>query len=190
MKPILFNTDMVRAILDGRKTETRRPMKPQPLFYTGRKYIMPDDAPKKWHDSDDIFADCAPCQPGDILYVRETWSAEPEYYYLHKADCPIIWDDEEGGEKARIEASEIKWRPSIHMPKEAARLFLRVVEVRVERVLDISEEGARAEGFSPNGPFTSKAIFVDAWQGIYQNSSDNPWVWVIKFERTDPGEVA
>ena len=145
-KPILFSTPMVQAILSGSKTLTRRVMKPQPLFYTGRKYIVPDDAPKKWHDCDDIFAAglCPYGRTGDVLWVRETWCMEwvdPDGFtgkYLYKAD---------GIEVIHVDDPEKSpWRPSIHMPREAARIFLKVKSVSVGRLQDISEEDAVAEG--------------------------------------------
>lgn len=199
-KPIIFNTEMVRAILDGRKTETRRPMKPQPLFHTGRRYIFADETcPKKWEDCDDIIATYQ-YQPGDILYVRETWQQLMEYeilagrprgpqgtlgipatpdqksYYCYRAD----------GEIEHIEYGKLNWLPSIHMPKEAARIFLKVTEVKVERVQDITEEGAKAEGFASDGNFMASFSFCDTWETIYKNRGyawdANPWVWVIKFE--------
>ncbi len=144
VSPILFNTDMVRAILDGRKTVTRRVMKPQPLFRAHRKFIFADEeCPKKWENCDDII-DTYQYQPGDILYVRETWcnvnieGVEPEYYYY--ADVHICED---------YNRTEWKWRPSIHMPKAAARIWLKVTDVRAERLQDIGEDGVNAEGAEP-----------------------------------------
>ena len=156
IKPILFNTDMVRAILDGRKTVTRRVIKPQPkskLCYTfagsdcgtwgypsktaheswGEEYRLPDnitkeDLGKRWNP---------PYHTDDILYVRETWSpvfVRPRRY-LYKVGCE------------EAENLPIKWHPSIHMPKEAARIFLKVNYVRVERLQEITEEQVDAEGF-------------------------------------------
>lgn len=188
-KPILFNTEMVKAILSGSKTETRRPLKPQPLFYTGRRYIFADETcPKKWEDCDNIISTYQ-YQPGDILYVRETWcninkpGTTPDYYYLADYLSPVIED---------YDPNEWKWRPSIHMPKEAARIFLRVTDVKVERVQDITEEGAIAEGIPqeilkefgrPCGWFKS------FWDSVYKSRGyswdKSPWVWVIKFERLE-----
>ncbi len=134
--PILFNTEMVRAILDGRKTVTRRVMKPQPLFYTGRKYIFADDVcPKKWKGCDNII-ETYQYQVGDILYVRETYKRNIDGYhgidfggYIYKADCTVWWKDLYN-----------PWHPSIHMPKEATRIWLKVTDVRAERLQDITEE--------------------------------------------------
>ncbi len=147
MKPILFNTEMVRAILDGRKSVTRRVIKPQPpenfdyMVYsrTSHKYLR-----FGFKNSGALWKRKLPYCPGDILYVRETWAHPSQHeiergvyknMYLYKADYPFqpfAWD---------------RWRPSIHMPKEAARLFLRVTGVRVERLWDITEEQAEKEGF-------------------------------------------
>lgn len=115
MKPILFKTEMVQAILDGRKTMTRRIITPQPLYKTSRKFVFDDkDCPKKLEDSDDFIRDWAKYHIGDILYVRETWAQFGVPQYLYKAS-----DD---GTAAKC---GLKWHPSIHMPREAARLFLR-----------------------------------------------------------------
>ena len=157
MKPILFNTEMVRAILDGRKTVTRRAVKPQPKL----PYCHEIDGAWFWtsKDADDDMMDWwpsyenglrSPYRPGDILYVRETWGDYSECpprgagYYLYRADYPdgaktdTSWDG--------VVYDLPRWRPSIHMPKEAARLFLRVKVVRVERLQDITEEQAIQEG--------------------------------------------
>ena len=154
IKPILFNTEMVKAILAGKKTVTRRVIKPQPRQGEEKPHRLPSGCwffeipSRRFPCTPDVSVGpyWPPCQPGDILYVRETWAhpsaaeiangADPEMY-LYKAD-PLhraAWD---------------KWRPSIHMPKEAARIFLRVTDVRVERLQDITEEGKLAEG-APRG---------------------------------------
>lgn len=159
IKPILFNSEMVRAILDGRKTQTRRLMKPQPLFYTGRKYIFADEEiPKKWEGCQDIVATYQ-YQPGDILWVRETWqhvytfddsdkAIEETGRYVYFSDDPMpftYWVDTDTGEHR----DQMPWRPSIHMPREAARIFLRVTDVRVERLQDITEDDVCSEGAEP-----------------------------------------
>lgn len=190
-KPILFNTDMVKAILEGRKTQTRRLMKPQPLFYTGRKYIFADEeCPKKWEDCPNIIATYQ-YQPGDILWVRETWSHDgDEYRYKADDEMPDGWHT-------------TAWRPSIHMPKEAARIFLRVKDVRIERLQDITPsdidaEGCKEWGYSvktgellPSSPTRFKIV----WDKTIKPAdlkrfgwSANPWVWVIEFERCEKPE--
>lgn len=198
MKPILFNTDMVRAILDGRKTVTRRVMKPQPMFYTGRKFIFADDiCPKKWESCDNII-ETYQYQPDDILYVRETfakigedvdidWFENSEQLYngmyIYKADG--------------IDLSDIgRWHPSIHMPKNATRIFLRVTDVRVERLQDIDDESAKAEGanygigVSEKMKETAIDRFAKIWNHTVKKNDlskygwgANPFVWVIEFER-------
>lgn len=217
MKPILFSTPMVQAILEGRKSQTRRVMKPQPLFYTGRRYVVPDDAPKKWHDCDDIFAAgfCPYGKPGTVLWVRETWT---RYYYVDESgythyDKPTIYYAADGepdigtlydADGFELDDQRVKWKPSIHMPKEAARLFLLVKDVRVERLQEITEEDAIAEGISksetyfrgephkikgtPKAYITAKGAFAGLWDSINGKKypwSSNPWGWVISFERTE-----
>lgn len=194
-KPILFNTQMVRAILDGRKTCTRRIVKPQPTAHYGVQCIKP------------------PYQPGDILYVRETWSLRFDgEKYFYKADKNTSRE-----EKRLLDYNDVKWRPSIHMPKEAARIWLKVTNVRVERLQEITEAQTEEEGFlfTPpclhrtgenycdiDGPCGSKIKYCDMsagelfgkvlWDSTIKKSDIdiygwdvNPWVWVIEFERCE-----
>ena len=176
MKPILFNTKMVRAILDGRKTATRRVLKNQDenAFYAdscededyGCVNLICENADGTKY----VLYNKAPYQPGDILYVRETFfEFRGKYYY--KADGKHL------GLNALIGNKEFfKWRPSIHMPKEAARLFLRVTGVRVERLQNIQERGtgsAQQEGFindinlnDGTGKSATK-YFADVWDDCY-----------------------
>lgn len=209
MKPEIFNTEMVRAILDDRKTNTRRMVK------------VPNDVEFAWkHELDntytfkrekgtasEFFTVKAPHKVGDIIYVRETWSDYPQYYIWYKADFPLHWDakDTEHGEEVHIEADNVKWKPSIHMPKEYARLFLRVKDVRIERLNEISEEDAIKEGLlcveEDDGVWYpdytklgrlykyAKSSFHTLWESIYGNGSfDNRYVWVIKFEQISKEE--
>lgn len=203
-KPILFNTDMVRAILDGRKTETRRPIKPH-LPNRIIKYVCygrpPGFLESNWilnyeNDIVNYFGHIKPpFQVGDILYIRETWcrhtdmhnnsfecAITPGFYY--KVDALKSW----------VNNKEIvKWRPSIHMPKEAARIFLKVTEVRAEQLHDITDEGCKVEGVRPSIDGDAKdwlenengwhRTFRQLWDGVYKNWSENPWVWVIKFKK-------
>ena len=197
MKPILFNTEMVRAILNGEKTQTRRIMKPQPMFYTGRKYIFKDDeCPKKWEQCDNII-DTYRYQKGDILYVRETWGEGwEEGTYIYKADDKLA-------DNPLFEYStKLIYKPSIHMPKEAARIFLKVTNVRIANLQDITDEEAKKEGANlKNGKNvgwkekmerTAIQRFAEIWdKTIKKNELDmygwraNPWVWVIEFERVN-----
>lgn len=200
--PILFNTDMVRALLEGPKTVTRRVIKSQPPI--DFQYPQADDSDSCWwwtdKDGDDDMMRwwpsyenglIPPYKPGDILYVRETWSMISEWTnvdpnvglldgYIYKAD----WTDD----------LRPRWYPSIHMPKEAARIFLRVKSVRVEKLQDITEEQARAEGFYPGWKakgaatpaLTAKQAFM--WFWLPDVWTADPWVWVIEFERVDKPE--
>lgn len=149
IKPILFNTDMVRAILDGRKACTRR----LPRKQIEEKYLEYEEwvcavAPpgSTWLREKEFYEEYPPYQPGDILYVRETWH---RYTKLvgKGGGCHL---EERYGYKASIansEDAEEPWRPSIHMPKEAARIWLKVTDVRVERLQEITEDGVWDEGF-------------------------------------------
>lgn len=138
MKPILFNTEMVRAILDGRKTVTRRLVK----FKDGQNprwsgYVA--DGPVVY-GSHNIPAVKAPLQAGDILYVRETWFKDAGRY-MYRANYSNDEKFYRNGQEVTL-----RWRPSIHMPKEAARIFLRVKDVRAERLQDITVDQVAAEG--------------------------------------------
>ena len=208
MKPIIFNTEMVKAILDGRKTVTRRVIKPQPLgriayIMAGYKhgswsYPGPDTYKywgDKWKEPEGLSSEkrnrhwTPPCHTDDILYVRETWSpvfVHPKRY-LYKADA-----DAGHGEGVGL---PIKWHPSIHMPKEAARIFLRVTDVRVEQLEEIFEDPPGPNNQIVREGFRYGCDFIAMWQNTL-NPADrelfgvdaNPWVWVIEFERCEnPG---
>ena len=206
IKPILFNTEMVRAILDGRKTCTRRVVKPTP------KYFEVKENPVYIYDAEPAMGRIyPPCQPEDVLYVRETWGIYTESwldadYFMYKADYPAnatTYTHQEGNI-----CDLPRWRPSIHMPKEAARIWLKVTDVRVERLQDITEDGAKVEGaidnrgliHSPENEYdrihTAREHFIGIWDNTI-NKSDfdiygwdaNPWVWVISFGRCEKPEV-
>ena len=201
VKPILFNTDMVRAILDGRKTVTRQAVKPQP-----QGYFEVNDNPLYIYDmsfgNGRIYP---PYHQDDIMYVKETWHKYKKRIGKGKS-CYMA---EFYGYKASIansEDSDEKWRPSIHMPKEAVRIWLKVIGVRVERLQDITEKQAKAEGFEPVMS-TKDSSFYTPWQGppvenfkyfwnytikkkdlpLYGWNA-NPWVWVTEFERCEKPE--
>jgi len=201
MKPILFNTEMVQAILDGRKTVTRRviPEKVVDAYYDYDDWcnaVMPRDISCTRTYEKQYFMDRARCAVGDILYVRETWAPcatidswlDDVNLYAYRANYGTTKDDS-------FPPSMFKWRPSIHMPKEAARIFLRVTDVRVERLQEITEEQAIKEGATPvplNDVEFALAInnFAYMWDSIIKpveidqfGWGANPWVWVIKFER-------
>lgn len=220
MKPILFNTEMVRAILEGRKTVTRRLVKPAPAG-DGSKPEELITRPGYWNQWSDDYVYRQPCKIGDILYVRETWKFIP-CIDCEKKQCnfiPITYEDKhsvtEGCFDYRADyysQTRIPWNPSIHMPKEAARIFLSVSDVRVERLQDITEEQARAEGAMPfclsvdsvDTPDSERtwhevgpAIpqFIKIWDATIKSKgrerygwAANPWVWVISFERCEKQE--
>lgn len=182
-KPILFNTEMVRAILGGRKTCTRRLIKHNVDAMLNSPYHK--EHPEV-EDKQIISKLCLPpYQPGDVLYVRETWS-EWTGGYVYKA-----WNSPFPQPGAYLEE---KWHPSIHMPKDAARIWLKVTEVRVERLQDITIDGIRNEGLSSMAVHCGdKKIALEEWKILWNSTikkSDlnrygwdaNPLVWVIAFE--------
>ncbi len=199
MKPILFNTEMVRAILDNRKTVTRRVVKKS----TVDKFVLSQDGRLLGNFNADYpewgtypTIDDAPYCPGDILYVRETFF-ECRGHFYYKAD-----GKHEGLARLGV---YFKWQPSIHMPREAARIFLRVTDVRVERLQRICERGRRSahnEGFINDirlAEGTGKSAtkhFSEFWdtrikpkdRALYGWDA-NPWVWVIEFERISREET-
>ena len=212
IKPILFNTEMVRAILDGRKTCTRRICKdanectmPDMEFYNAdkRTYAVHNFADREHTEMLSTGERTCPICPGDILYVRETWKKAPNGYYYYED-----WQ--------RNDIADVtKWKPSIHMPKEAARIWLKVTDVRVERLQDITEDGAWQEGtdcwddacYADNGwhptfedPDSGGncdiiAGFEKLWNNTIKKSdldrygwSANPYVFVIEFERCEKPE--
>lgn len=187
-RPIIFNTEMVQAIVDGRKTQTRRQMNPQPKPDTETSqggYWFPCAAFQSMVHVEDfqhpfsrgMASDACPiCSVGDQLYVRETF-ADCGSRLTYKAD-------KDDGAHCVVK----RWTPSIHMPRACARILLEVTAVRVERLDDISEQDAKAEGFDyPAVPgmgwkLNAKHNFLFAWNKIYGNRSLNPFVWVIEFK--------
>lgn len=226
IKPILFNAEMVRVILDGRKTCTRRICKdanectvPDMDFYNAdkRTYAVHNFADLEHIEQLSTTERTCPICPGDILYVRETWE---------RFECWNCEGDESGScpkepQKSVLDKvcgcymyratdeiyGDAMWHPSIHMPKEAARIWLKVTDVRVERLQDITEEGAKKEGaidnrgfiHSPNNEYdnvhTAREHFVKIWNNTIKKSNldrygwdASPWVWVIEFERCEKPE--
>ena len=205
IKPILFNTDMVRAILDGRKTCTRRVVKPQweecpQCKYMHKEYVYDKLAQNVY------CARCgyplvperkSPYQPGDILYVRETWYKRLERY-MYRADYSDAEKFYRNGKEIKM-----KWHPSIHMPKEAARIWLKVTNVRVERLQDIAENGIKNEGIRlkqkdcvSKFDYISELYFLFSrlWDSTIKKSDldiygwdANPYVFVIEFAKIDKG---
>lgn len=197
-KPILFNTEMVRAILDGRKTQTRRLVVPHYRDGDAGYRIVTNATTGEfcyieYYDEYENSTDRRlkpPYMPGDLLYVRETWkqatggTAGPGLYdmFLYKADEP---QDTTG---LMIEGC---WHPSIHMPKAAARIWLKVKAVKVQRLQEITNDDAKAEGVTcatDNSGMMHRHKFRVLWDSITdaQNRWEaNPWVWVIEFERLE-----
>jgi len=213
-RPILFSAPMVRAILDGRKTVTRRACKPQPSAnaHTTSAEGSPMGA---WWETGKHLNRCPFGQIGDRLYVRETCfindfreTAVPKE---ERADCEIHYradgvPDFEGEEEL------IRWRPSIHMPRWASRILLEITDVRVERLQDISEDQAIDEGLSWEGEINGKTFYTHApktyppdshqqfgvsgtdaisafrnlWKSTGGDWDANPWVWVVEFKRVTP----
>lgn len=202
-KPILFNTEMVKAILEDRKTVTRRVVK-LPSYVKNQgdgRYTLLVEGTGYVNQTLEEIEDYLkkPCKPGDVLYVRETWKQWPSSKnYSYKED----W------ERDGI-ADITKWKPSIHMPKEAARIFLKVTSVRVERLQDITEEQAEKEGEEKcievirpdeDNPVTyidDNGYFVLGFKNLWNSTikkadidtygwDANPYVWVIEFERIKP----
>ena len=240
IKPILFNGKMVRAILDGRKTCTRRICKdaneyivPDMEFYNAdkRTYAVHNFADKKHTEQLSIAERTCPICPGDVLYIRETWTEEcGKYYYRADYDSdyldpcetlsggyPASCRNHPGCDGCMETSTRIHWHPSIRMPKEAARIWLKVTDVRVERLQEITEEQACMEGtdpwdeacyenngwhptFSdPDGGGDPNMIegFHKLWNSTIKKSDidrygweANPWVWVIEFERCERPEDA
>ncbi len=198
MKPILFNTEMVRAILDGRKKVTRRLINPQPTYspmdgfkWKGNAYGT--NLPPTVEGAACNFICAAPYKVNDILYVRETWcSAYDGEKYFYLADRVT-----EREQRQLLDYYNVKWRPSIHMPKEAARIFLKVTAVNVERLQDISggeilKEGIEKSLLFDGGVKNAFDKFAGLWDSTIRATdlelfgwNANPYVWVIEFEVID-----
>lgn len=203
MKPILFNTEMVQAILEDRKTVTRRCVKHEIHVFEKNGETLVYDHRFLFDFALDAYIDSqARYKKGDVLYVRETWG---DYdgeasYYLYKADYT---EGQKGFwfEKEQIHWVELpKWKPSIHMPKEAARLFLRITDVRIERLQSISGNDCFREGaltlktyHNFDGDMMQSCVpydfFADVWNSTLKKNEleqygwdANPYVWVYKFE--------
>ena len=188
IKPILFNTDMVRAILTGQKTQTRRLIKPQPTNprWNNIGWLGWDDG----HG----YRMKPPCEDGDVLWVRETWYKDVSRY-LYRANYGENEHFYQSGNEIAMH-----WHPSIHMPKQADRIFLRVKEVRVEFLQDIKADGISAEGItSIAATCGDMEIALVEWKNLWNSTikkadlpkygwDANPLVWVIEFERCEKPE--
>ena len=210
---MIFNGELVRAILDGRKTQTRRPIKWKQTRFTE---IGEREDGSKWPWSEDAEHACDfwhPCPfgaVGDRIWVRETFCTVDDTQYgggkwvdyratpKFEASHPAGWDC------APNDAEALKWRPSIHMPRWASRILLEITDVRVERLNAISQEDAQAEGMELTGwrptysdpdsggeVLTPYDNFAQLWESIYGEESwkANGWVWVISFKRVEGGEA-
>ncbi len=197
-KPILFNTEMVCKVLDGTKSATRRVVKPQPFA------VKQDKTAPCWcghfvSESGKVLPDKPPYCPGDILYVRETWRRQPlkwsreggysDFVFQYRAD---FTDEENGCYGRRGGIAPQKWHPSIHMPKEAARIFLRVTDVRVERLQDILDDPPGPECQIVKEGCKYACDFSAIWDTTIKPADRtlygwdaNPWVWVIEFEKLE-----
>ena len=211
-RPILFSGPMVRAILDGRKTQTRRVLKPQPPTATNdvRTFHHPDPRTHFWaFDGASLLDWVQPCpygEVGDRLYVRETWQNSNHPLGPYEPDCSVFYRadylDDPLGPDLELSRDGIRrqWRPSIHMPRAASRITLAVVSVRVERLQQISESDSIAEGIylfpGEGGGYKASRgdQEYDASIGAYRHLWDeingergygwdvNPWVWVVEFK--------
>lgn len=234
-RPILFSSGMVRAILDGAKTQTRRVVKSRhPIGFIGGK--GDEDDPGEWgyafdgplhhgyavlgrgfdeqRDHGRVSIPCPYGEPGDRLWVRETWAPLGDQLTevvgrprVFRADADLVRDD--SGDRVGwwlgetfLEGSErpFRWRPSLHMPRWASRITLDVVSVRVERLQDITEVAIEAEGVTCHlarelAPGACVASPFDAWRILWDSLngsrpgcswSDNPWLWVVEFRRVAP----
>ena len=177
-RPILFSAPMIRAILSGAKTQTRRTVHPMHMSITGELLRYPYG------------------EPGDRLWARETWAHDADSLEMLRALVDDIMPTRDYGPYYRAtgayEGSGLRWRPSIHMPRWASRITLEVTDVRVERLQSISEEDALAEGVDPlewsGGPANAdaRAAFRELWESINGKRAPwatNPWVWAISFRR-------
>lgn len=220
-RPMLFNGPMVRALLDGSKTQTRRVCKKQPYpngyhwdgndFLCHNDYLPPsamlmDAGGKELYTTSNMEgweSECPYGQPSDQIYVKETWSHDAPDLEA----CRVAHEDAMGGgtygpyyHATETAPETLEWKPSIHMPRWASRITLEIVSVRVERLNDISEEDARAEGITDGGCINcgepepckcswpmpdARESFIRLWESINGPNSwfANPWCWVITFKR-------
>lgn len=201
-RPILFSGAMIQAILDRKKTQTRRVIKPQPPwenmiflknegdYWMGCKPITPGEGEKAaetWENK------CPYGKPGDILWVRETFCPVDDrefggdLWYDYRATPQYGPNEPAGWPPDSDDPDKARWKPSIHMPKEACRILLRVETIRVERLWEITGKDALAEGIErrPGDARPFIFIFMDLWNEINDKRgfgwAANPWVWVVGF---------
>ncbi|HBZ0629686.1 TPA: hypothetical protein MJB77_20895 [Klebsiella pneumoniae] len=197
---MIFNAEMVRAILDGRKTQTRRPIKWKQTRFTE---IGEREDGSKWPWSEDAEHACDfwhPCPfgaVGDRIWVREAFRvhsrATDVATLVYKASERNSWTEQTRRVPVAVcnkPATPEKWTPSLHMPRWASRILLEITGVRVERLRSMSQDDARAEGvIAASGPMEAGLAFRELWDSIYGEESwkANPWVWVIEFKRVEGG---
>jgi len=213
-RPILFRPEMVRAILDGRKTQTRRKMKVQPhpdSIVTVEHYHQtvidrhgdmqpgPEIFGAHWNDGEQGLR-CPYGQPGDTLWVRESFAVQPELWADNHGPQPIHYTADQvigfAGKPDLRQIEDYRSKPSIHMPRWASRITLRITNIRVERLQDISEDDAKAEDAKPldyaahhvAAGCGARIAFEQLWTTINGPGAweANPWVWVVGFERVKP----
>ncbi len=227
MKPILFNTEMVEAILKGQKTESRRVMKPQPGKNVTRLFPLEGKQWKGYFGSREEGACMKPkYQKGDVLYIRETWahgyidysdngcSRERWFEPSRESDGEFLKGISSYFYRANMsqqdqEELHMLWKPAIHMPKEAARIFLKVTDVRAERLQNMGIYDALQEGVPVSREELNRMNLLNQWEGpevmaefrklwdstIQKEAREkfgwdgNPWVWVYEFERIRKPEV-
>ena len=206
-KPILFNGDMVRALLDGRKTQTRRIAKPPmrdgisditycipgegcPKKWQGKFGVMFKEPESQWFDPTHDFIPSPFGQPGDLLWVREThkcngWATDVATIFYRACESRSYTEMCEQFSVSNHKPLPVdgRWRPSIFLPRWASRLTLLVKKVHIERAQDISPSDATAEGYQGDMPMVDGlSWFARLWNSINGNWDDNPWVWVVEFE--------
>lgn len=211
-RPILFNGAMVRAILEGRKTVTRRACKPQPSANAHTTSAEGKPMSAWWETGKDVNR-CPYGQPGERLWVRETWSVELLAGYAQEggyySEYELRYRANDGEREISVAPGEPDpwlqlydsqlgdWRPSIHMPRAACRILLEITDVRVERLQDITYEQAAAEGIHRHNRMWSatdeggachkypEPAFRDLWLSTGGDWDANPWVWVVEFKRIE-----
>ncbi len=197
---MIFYAEMVRALLDGRKTQTRRPIKWKQTRFTE---IGEREDGSKWPWSEDAEHACDfwhPCPfgaVGDRIWVREAFRvhsrATDVATLVYKASERNSWTEQTRRVPVAVcnkPATPEKWTPSLHMPRWASRILLEITGVRVERLRSMSQDDARAEGvIAASGPMEAGLAFRELWDSIYGEESwkANPWVWVIEFKRVEGG---
>ncbi len=212
-RPILFGGKMVRAITDGRKTQTRRVIRPQPeqMYWAGRDRYL-------WRPKRGMFVDawaekqlaqkmaehCPHGAPGDRLWLKETWCPLGDIEAHARAGEPVDiaykadWDADGVDREEARDAGVDRWRPSRFMPRWASRITLEVVSRRAERVQDISNADVIAEGIGrwtfavgawADDPPDPRWKFIELWDSLNAKASNsfesNPWIWVVEFRRVE-----